>query len=243
MIWIIGGTSEARKLLDRIRDLDNYLVTVATESGKEFISGTKLYTGRMDYHQMKKFVRKNCITKIIDLSHPYAKVVTKNAKQVAKEENIQYIRYTRKRIAPSSIGIYLKNYEKAYDYLSKINGTVFFTTGSKNIGDFEKVKGKNRFIYRILPALESIQTCNKYGVKLKDIVAVLGPFSIEYNKIMFKEYKADYVVMKDSGKEGGTLNKIKACEELGITPIIIGRDTEEGFSSLDSIEDIIRGNI
>ena len=28
-------------------------------------------------------------------------------------------------------------------------------------------------------------------------------------KAMFKEYNVDYVVMKDSGKEGGTLNKIK----------------------------------
>ncbi len=71
---------------------------------------------------------------------------------------------------------------------------------------------------------------------MKDIVAVLGPFSIEYNKAMFKEYNVDYVVMKDSGKEGGTLNKIKACEELDIKPIIIGRDEEEGYHNLDFIE-------
>ena len=38
MIWIIGGTSESRRLIDRIKDLDNYIVTVATESGKDFIN-------------------------------------------------------------------------------------------------------------------------------------------------------------------------------------------------------------
>lgn len=243
MIWIIGGTSESRRLIDRIKDLDSYIVTVATESGEEFIENIKCYTGRMDYAGMLEFVSKNCISLIVDLSHPYAKVVTENAKKVAGEKNIGYIRYTRKKVVPNSKGIYLKNYEEAYDYIAKINGTVFFTTGSKNIGDFEKVRGENRFIYRILPALESIKICRKHDIKLKDIIAVLGPFSVEYNKAMFKEYGVDYVVMKDSGEEGGTLDKIRACEELGIIPIIIGREMEDGFHSLDSIEKIIRRHV
>lgn len=242
MIWIIGGTSESRRLINRIKDLNNYIVTVATESGEEFFQGTRFYMGRMDYDDMLDFVSKNHISIIVDLSHPYAKVVTENARKVAKEKNIKYIRYIRNKVIHNSKGIYLKSYEETYDYIAKIKGTVFFTTGSKNIGDFEKVRGENRFIYRILPALESIKICKKNDIKLKDIVAVLGPFSVEYNKIMFNEYDADYVVMKDSGKEGGTLDKIRACEELAITPIIIGRKTEDGFHSLDSIEKIIRGD-
>lgn len=243
MIWIIGGTSESRRLIDRIKDLDNYIVTYATDSGKEFIQDSILYTGRMDYYGMLEFVSKNHISLIVDLSHPYAQVVTKNARKVAEDKNIEYIRYTRKKVVPSTQGVYLKNYEEAYDYIAKINGTVFFTTGSKNIEDFEKVRGENRFIYRIIPALESIEICRKNNIKLKDIVAVLGPFSVEYNKTMFKEYQADYVVMKDSGEEGGTLDKIRACDQLGITPIIIGREMEEGFDNLDAIEKIIRGHI
>ena len=47
--------------------------------------------------------------------------------------------------------------------------------------------------------------------------------------------------MKDSGEEGGTMDKIRACKELDITPIIIGREMEEGVTSLDSIEKIIGG--
>jgi|GEM_PF-4649996 len=38
MIWIIGGTSEAREIVDRIKDLNNYIVTIATDGGKEFIT-------------------------------------------------------------------------------------------------------------------------------------------------------------------------------------------------------------
>ena len=212
MIWIIGGTSESKKLIDRIKDLDNYIVTVATDTGKEFFQSSKLYIGRMDYEEMLDFIHEYYVSLIVDLSHPYAQVVTENAKKVAEERNIEYIRYIRKKTIQRLEGIYLNSYQEAYDYIAKIKGTVFFTTGSKNIGDFEKVRGENRFIYRILPALESIEICKKYNIKLKDIVAVLGPFSLEYNKTMFKEYDVDYVVVKDSGEEGGTMDKINACK-------------------------------
>lgn len=243
MIWIIGGTSEARELIDRISDLDSYIATIATEEGREFISPDKVVVGRMDNNEMKNFSINNNISLIVDMTHPYARVVSRNAKKLAKELKIKYIRYVREITNRNSNSIYLKSYEEAYKYISELKATVFFTTGSKNIPDFEKVKGNNRFIYRILPALESIVICKDYGISIKDIVAVLGPFSTDYNITMFNEYKADYVIMKDSGVKGGTLEKIKACEELSIIPIIIGREKEKGINNLDEIEIIVRKEI
>ena len=240
MIWIIAGTSEGRETIERIKDLDNFIATIATEGGKEFINTENLIVGRMSYDEMMDFSKENNITMIVDLTHPYARIVSQNAKLLAKELNVKYVRYTRDKAETLENAISLESYEKAYEYLSKISGTVFFTTGSKNIGDFEKVKKDNRFIYRVLPALDSIKECIKHNISMKDTVAVLGPFSTEYNKIMFKEYKADYVLMKDSGEKGGTMEKIKACQELGITAIVIGREEEKGINDLDMIEKIIR---
>ena len=57
---------------------------------------------------------------------------------------------------------------------------------------------------------------------------------------MFKEYGANYVIMKDSGSTGGTMEKLKACKELGITPIIIDREEEQGINTLEELENIIR---
>lgn len=240
MIWIIGGTSEFREIMDRIKDLGNYVATIATDGGKEFVNCEKLIVGRMDYYEMNEFVERNKISLIVDLSHPYAKIVSENAKRISKEKNIDYIRYVRNKIDLKSKALYFNSYEDCYEYIYNISGTIFFTTGSKNIGDFEKIRGNNRFIYRILPAIESIEECKKHGVQLKDIVAVLGPFSKEYNKIMFQEYKAQYVVTKDSGKLGGTVEKLEACEELDIVPIIIGREYEKGINDIDLIEKRIR---
>lgn len=239
MIWIIGGTSEARLLVERIQDKNNFIVTVATEAGREFIESDKLQVGRMSIEEMSNFIKENKIRVLVDLSHPYAKIVTNNAREVSKANNIDYIRYIREKSNYDGI-IEVSSYKAAYEYLRDVNGTVFFTTGSKNIGDFEKVRGNKRFIYRVLPALESINICIENNIKLKDIVGVLGPFSFEMNRLMFKEYKADYVVMKDSGSFGGTEDKIKACKELEINAIVISREEEKGINSLEELENIIR---
>lgn len=240
MIWIIGGTSEGRKIVESIKDLDNYLVTIATDGGREFFPTENLVVGRMTYDEMVNFGKENNISMIVDLTHPYAKIVSDNGKKVAKELEISYIRYIRQISEKSKDAIYLSSYEESYEYLSNIKGTVFFTTGSKNIGDFEKVRGENKFIYRILPAIESLEICKVHNIAMKDVVAILGPFSLEFNKTMLQEYKADYCLMKDSGKPGGTLEKIQACEDLGVIPIIIARDEEEGIHDLKKIEEIIR---
>ena len=240
MIWIIGGTSEGRIIVESIQDLDNFLVTIATEGGREFFPINNLVVGRMTYDEMVNFGKENKITMIVDLTHPYAKIVSDNGKKVAKELNISYIRYIRNISKKTYNAIYLKNYEEAYEFLSKINGTVLFTTGSKNIGDLEKIRGTNKFVYRILPAMESLKICKMHNIHMRDIVAILGPFSLEFNKTMLSEYKADYCIMKDSGKPGGTEEKIQACKELGVVPIIIGRDAEKGICDLKIIEEIIR---
>lgn len=240
MIWIIGGTVETKILAEKIKDLDNFIISCATESEREFISQDKLQVGRMDCSAMEKFLAKHKIRLIVDLSHPYALIVSKNARKLAKRNNIRYIRYIRQRTDNYENTIYLESFNAALEYIKGIKGICFFTTGSKNLKDFESIRKGNRFIYRVLPAMESIEECKKNNVKMKDIVAILGPFSLEYNKTMFQEYKADYVIMKDSGKEGGTEEKILACHELGIVPIIIGREDEEGIGDLDIIEDSIR---
>lgn len=244
MIWILGGTSEAREIVSRIKKYtDDFLVTVATEEGREFLDTKNLLSGRLSFKEMEDLVDDRDISMIVDLTHPYAEIVSRNAKELASKKEISYIRYVRPKIDEREDIIYLNSYEEAYEYLSNIEGTVFFTTGSKNIEDFEKVRGDNRFIYRILPALPSIELAAKSKVKMKDIVALLGPFTKDFNKAILDNYRADFCVTKDSGAKGGTMDKIQACRELGIRTILIGRNMEDGYTDLEEIEKIIEKEV
>lgn len=235
MIWIIGGTCEAVELAEKIGDRNKYIITAATEREKEFIDNENLIICRMDAVGMKDFINHNSIKLILDVSHPYAFEVTKNAKEAAEKCNIEYIRYARRKTVDKEGCIYLNTIEDCLEFLKTVNGCVFFTTGSKNIKEFETVRGKNRFVYRVLPALESIKECLRSNVKMKDIIAALGPYSEALNTAMFGEYAAEYVVMKDSGSQGGTDQKIRACRRLNIKAVIIGRKDEEGINGIDDV--------
>ena len=238
MIWIIGGTSEAGILADRLEALgQNYIMSVATEEGKEFFKTAKLHIGRMSKEEMAEFCRLKKITAVADLSHPYARAVSQNAKAAACELGITYVRFIRKPSALKNEGRHFKNIEVLKSFLLTLHSaSVFFTTGSKNVQDFEAVRGSNRFVYRILPAPESLLKCKEAGVLTQDIIAITGPISEGLNKALFEFCKAEYVVMKNSGEEGGTKEKIAACKALNIQPLIIERETEGGFTSLDAVE-------
>ncbi|NLY20311.1 MAG: precorrin-6A reductase [Tissierellia bacterium] len=247
MDLIIGGTSESREFIENINGND-YVVSVATDSGTEFLETKNVHIGRMNYEQMLEFSKEKRISRIFDLSHPFALIVTDNVKKVAKELGIEYYRYIRPYTEDIDMGIKVFSVEECMEEVSKLNGNFLFTTGSKNIHDFETVRRDNRFIYRVLPALESIQICNANNVKLEDIIAVLGPFSKAFNKVLFEDYKIDYCVMKDSGGSSGTTEKIEACKENNVIPIVIARRDEDGIDSMEELikiqkEGILNGKI
>lgn len=235
MVWIIGGITEAGELAKKIHGTVDYIMTVATEDGKEFFQNLSVIAGRMDFEQMLNFCKEKKITLIADMSHPYAEIVSCNAKKTARSLNIKYIRYIRNTAAESpKQKCRVKHFAGIQElclFLQKLNSCVFFTTGSKNVADFEKVRGSSRFIYRVLPSPESIGKCREAGIEISCITAMLGPFSKAMNKTMFAEFQAEYVVMKDSGGIGGVKEKLEACSELGITALIIDRPEEADGST------------
>jgi precorrin-6A/cobalt-precorrin-6A reductase len=237
LIWIIGGTTEARSLIKSLEGKREFVVSVATYSGAEMLENENVTVCRMDKQAMVQFIKNHNIDTVVDMSHPYALEVTQNAKAACIEADVRFIRYNRK-IADTKDCVYLDSIESCATFLKDIKGCVFFTTGIKNIKDFEKMRGTNRFVYRVLPSIFSIQECVENRLKMEDIIAILGPVSEELNYQMFKDYKADYVIMKDSGKEGGTEEKILACNRLGIIPVVIERQCTE--SGIENMEELLR---
>lgn len=232
MLWIIGGTSETRILLDALGERVAAVVTVATESGKSALpAGETVIVGRMNAEQMRVFVEQYGISSVADMTHPYAVEVSRNARQVCEACAIPYFRYIRERTdAPNAVCV--ASVAACAEFLRTVSGCVFFTTGSTHVGDFQRARGERRFVYRVLPTRDSLDACAKQGVEMRDIVAIAGACSEELNAAMFQEYQARYVVMKDSGETGGTPAKLRACAKLGITPVVILRTPEEGMSDL-----------
>lgn len=232
MIGLVLGTSEGKKILSLLNKYtDDIYVSTATNYGGELLSEFKykvLNTKPLDNDGFEREMTKYDINVVIDASHPYAVEVTKNLIKVCSKLRIEYIRYER----PSVIDEFsntesikkVKDYEELEQILQDFDGCILNTTGSRNIERIMKISLKNRIVHRVLPTVESIQACISKGVKVDDIIAIKGPVSLELNKSFIKEYDAKGMLLKDSGIEGGTVEKLKACMELGITAFVIERD-------------------
>ena len=89
VIWLIGGTSEGRRLIKELTGLPVQLyVSVATEYGASLIEpqdNTIVMAERMDLAAMKAFLKEKQPEYVVDATHPYATVVTATVQQACTE--------------------------------------------------------------------------------------------------------------------------------------------------------------
>lgn len=242
-IWIIGGTSEGVRLAKSL-DPRTYIVSVVTEESLEFLPReAEVHIGAMDEKAMADFIADHKISAVIDMSHPFAKIVSKEGKAAAEKCNIPYYRHLR----PLGEGgdLLFKDYASCAEYISRRTGTFYFTTGSKHSDLFQSVRGESRHIYRIIPSEKSIHILREAGVEMKDMVAMLGPFDYDMNYALFKHAEADYLVTKNSGEGSGFYEKIRAAKDLKMISLVISTEREEGydFDELSAITERISNEI
>jgi len=230
MIGFILGTSEGRKILSLINKYtDEIAVTTATTYGGELLKEFKikdLNTKPLNKEEMLSWIKVNKMNVLVDASHPYAQEVTKIALECANELKIQYVRYERQgaleNIKDGDI-IRVENYDEAIDIIKKIEGNILNTTGGNNVSKFLNLNFKYRIIHRILPSPKVLTKIVEEGISIKDIIALQGPISYELEKAFINQYNVKAILTKDSGIEGGVLEKFKAVHECEIKLIVIER--------------------
>jgi len=250
MIGLILGTSEGKKILSLLNKFtEDIFVSTATEYGGELLKDYKykvLNTKPLDLDGLEEAIIKNKINILVDASHPYAEVVTKNALLVCQKLNITYARYERPKtfLSEDKHAIRVKDYDELYLKMRDVKGTILNTTGSKNIDKFIEMNLNNRIVHRVLPSVTVMEKCFSLGVKTEDIIAIKGPIGYELNCGFIKEYDAKAIILKDSGVQGGTDDKIRAAIDMDIIAIVIDRkngDTRNAFDSEEAVANFVKG--
>ncbi|WP_304156922.1 cobalt-precorrin-6A reductase [Fusobacterium ulcerans] len=244
MIWIIGGTKDSRIFLEKFVSADkNIVVSTATEYGGKLLEGlpVKVVSKRLPLELMREFVEKNSIKTIVDISHPYAFEVSKNAMKVAEEFSIAYYRFEREEIhiIPDRFSEF-QNINDLLEYCDKLDGNILVTLGSNNIEHFSKLKNLEKFYFRILPKWDMVKKCEDNGILPKNIIAMQGPFSLNMNKAMIEQLNIKYLVTKKGGDTGGEREKIDACNEKEIEVILLEKPKIQYPNCYRNIDDLIK---
>ena len=235
MIGLIVGTSEGKNILEGLNEFtEDIFISTATAYGAELLKNYryKIFNDKpLNLIGLIEIIKVHNIKMLIDASHPYALEITRNAMEACKSCGIQYVRYERpsvvEKFKENKNVIMVDDYDSLCPYLKEVEGNILNTTGSRNIDKILKFKLKNRIIHRVLPSLKVLEEILNQGVSVEDIVAMKGPVGYELNCGFIKEYKAKAILMKDSGVQGGTEDKIKAAIDNNIQAFIIGRKPME----------------
>ncbi|MGE4267566.1 MAG: precorrin-6A reductase [Deferribacterales bacterium] len=216
---VIGGTSDTREYIKNLNE--DYVVSVATQYGYEsFRNDFPTVLIRFDEDTLTAFILEHGITAIADTTHPFAKNITALAVKTAEKLGLPYINAMRiPKLESDYEGIIIvESYEEAAERAKEFS-SVLLTIGSNRIDAFKDVIHK--CLIRVLPYEKSIEKCRLAGAEYKQIIAMQGPFSEEFNIALMREIEADALVTKLSGDSGGFKEKISACEKTGAACIVI----------------------
>lgn len=233
-ILIFGGTSEGRRLAEHLCKA-GFLCTVcvATEYGEMVVDklpGLIIHQGRMDAAQMEIFIQDKDYLAVVDATHPYATEVSVNIKKSIKKMTVPYIRLKRDtqfKTKQEKV-LWFTDARSCAEALSKTEGNILLTTGSKNLKEFSGEALKDRLYVRVLPDKESITLCEKEGICGKQIIAMQGPFSQQMNEAMIRQFHITSLVTKESGAAGGFFSKVQAAYHTNTTVYVIGNPEKEG---------------
>lgn len=241
-ILIFAGTTEGRMLSEYLASLNiHHTICVATEYGEIVLKKHSLATvhqGRMNQEEIKDFLANGKFLAVIDATHSYAKIVTQNIKAAAVEMKLPYFRLLREYSLETDYDNvhYFDTSAACAQALALTEGNILLTTGSNELSTYcisEEIK--RRLFVRVLPSTESIVLCNQQGIYGKHIIAIQGPFNVEMNEAILKQYDISCLVTKESGTVGGFLEKIDAAKRTGASVFVIGCPKEENGYSFPEI--------
>lgn len=236
-LLLFAGTTEGRRLAERLCGLPvRATVCVATEYGGDLLAlppeRFSVLAGRMDAEAMRELMRGAAFDLAIDATHPYAEAVSKNIRRAAGASGVPYLRLLREESGGGAEAEYVRDAEEAAARLAASRGNVLLATGVKDLHAYAAVPGfADRMYPRVLPSEESIRRCLELGYRPGNLIAMQGPFSLELNLALMRQFSIGIMVTKDGGAAGGFPEKIAASERAGVGVIVIGRPPEaEGLS-------------
>ncbi len=229
-VWVFSGTGDGNALAAKLWQAGYHItVSTATEYGREIASrslpGVFIRSGKMGLEVRRRELVDSGARAIVDATHPFATAISSQLMQLAEEIKIPYLRYERPSAQNSYPVIFCKSVEEAAEKSISRGRRVFLATGAKDLPAFLQNEGASRceWFVRITPEPESLARALDLGVPRANICAMQGPFAKEFDQALWKGWRIDCVVTKESGEAGGFPAKAEAAFLLGIPLIVIQR--------------------
>ncbi|WP_245886863.1 cobalt-precorrin-6A reductase [Umezawaea tangerina] len=222
---ILGGTGEARRLAAELPGL-----VVSSLAGRvaepRLPEGAVRVGGFGGVDGLVEWLRGNGITAVVDATHPFAARITANAVEATARVGIPLLVLRRPGWAPEpgDDWRWVGSLEEAAAGLP--GGRVFLTTGRQDVG-----------VFAGCPQFFLVRSVDPPEPPLPQRLHVLldrGPFTVDGEVGLMREYRIDVLVTKDSGG-GQTAAKLVAARSLGLPVVVVRRPPAPAAETVDSV--------
>ena len=231
MILLLGGTAEARELASRVPVLSSLAGRV---SNPRMPSGAVRIGGFGGVDGLVEFLASQGVSAVVDATHPFAQTISANAAAACARVGVPLLRLERpgwSALPGADRWHWVDTHRDAARLAAELGGRVLLTTGRQSLRIFEPVL--TSVVARVVePAVDDAILPEGWLIVLDR-----GPYTLEGERQLLREYAIDVLVTKDSGGDY-TRPKLDAADELGIEVVVVRRPAPaEGVEVVSSVDD------
>ena len=238
-VLILGGTGDAVKLAAKLVTIPQIEV-ISSLAGRTkkpaALVGQVRIGGFGGAEGLANYLQQNSIDILIDATHPCAGQITHNgaiASHIANIPHLMLVRPQWERVTGDE-WIEVESVEAASKAIPKSVNRIFITSGRQQLEPFlqrSQVYPETWYLMRSIDPPE---------IELPNSKMLLdrGPFSLEQERKLLREYQIQAIVSKNSGGDA-TYAKIIAARELGIPIVMVQRPARAEGEKVTSIEEAI----
>ncbi len=241
-ILLLSGTSEGPLLAEALHEA-GFLVRATVTRQEACANLFGAVSAEVDVEargftedSLTEFLRRKEADLVLDATHPFAVRITRIAHGVCTRLAMPYVRYERPDW-PAPAGTHcVDGFAQAAALLPDLGTRIMLTIGAKQLKHFAHLHDRLMLFARILPSPLSLQQALEQGFTAEKVLCLRPPFSTEFNRAIFREYKVEVLVTKASGCEGGVVEKVTAAGELGMPVVMIRRPVLPEVAAVSSLD-------
>jgi precorrin-3B C17-methyltransferase len=244
-VWFFTGTRDGNLLAHASAQTGvKTVISVASEHGavqaREHSPGSHVVAGRIGEAARRKLLEASKARAIVDATHPFATRISEQLIRICSDLGIPYLRFERPRREESIHTQSVADIPAAAREAVRQGKRIFLSTGVKDLSAFLAAdpEGSALWFARVTPSPDSLTRALGAGIPASRLCAIQGPFSEEANTALWREWKIDCVVTKESGETGGLPSKIAAARALGIPIIVVARPAMQYPEATSHFEDV-----
>ena len=238
-VLILGGTGDAVKLAARLVNIPKIEV-ISSLAGRtkkpSVLVGQVRIGGFGGAEGLANYLQENRIDFLIDATHPCAGQITLNgaiACQLVQISHLMLVRPQWQKLVDDN-WIEVETVDAAAQAIPKSIKRVFITSGRQQLEPFLQRSQTYPDTWYL------IRSIDPPDIELPNSKVLLdrGPFSLEQERELLREYQIEAIVSKNSGG-AATYAKIIAARELGIPIVMVQRPAMPEGEKVTSIEEAI----